>query len=194
MRGLGAIDEQGLIHRDLKPANVMVTSYPPGHAGHRALVASGGCARKIIDFGLGRATKPAHFTDVPLTIGFRGTATYASPEQCAERTDLDARSDLYALTGVFSEAARGHERFGVRLACHRFPAASLESEPLNPDSLRRFLSVGSNRSAAGTTAVASSRTPRRNSLREAQRPNAMAPPGIVGASSAAAASDSHRPS
>src|SRR5205807_752109 len=28
---------------------------------------------------------------------FAGTADYASPEQCEERTDLDARADVYAI-------------------------------------------------------------------------------------------------
>ena len=117
--GLDAIHAQGLIHRDLKPANVMVATHAPDHPSHAALAASGGCALKIIDFGLARAVGPSadgdYDADAPLpTIGFRGTAAYASPEQCEELTDLDARSDLYALGCILWEMLTGHPPFRGR--------------------------------------------------------------------------------
>ncbi|MBS0659789.1 MAG: protein kinase [Verrucomicrobia bacterium] len=113
--GLGAIHEHHLVHRDLKPANVMVVQYPSDHPRHRSLTASGGCHLKIIDFGLARgAGEPGSTPDpnAPMpTLGFRGTAGYASPEQCEEHSDLDGRSDLYALGCMLWEFLRGRPPF-----------------------------------------------------------------------------------
>lgn len=113
--GLGAIHEQQLVHRDLKPANVMVVQFPGDHPRHRALTASGGCHLKIIDFGLARGTGDPGATPDPAgpmpTLGFRGTAGYASPEQCEEHSDLDGRADLYALGCMLWEFLRGRPPF-----------------------------------------------------------------------------------
>lgn len=117
-QGLSAIHEQGLIHRDLKPPNIMVLAHPAGTTRAETFRAAGGCQLKIIDFGLARATEPtsaAAEDDAPLpTTGFRGTAAYASPEQCDERTDLDARSDLYALGCILWEMLAGKPPFVAR--------------------------------------------------------------------------------
>ncbi len=114
--GLAAIHGQHLIHRDLKPPNVMVVTYPEGHPRHAALADSGGCLLKIIDFGLARAVSVSAAdlsdADAPLpTAGFRGTAAYASPEQCEEMADLDPRSDLYSLGCMLWELLTGRPPF-----------------------------------------------------------------------------------
>ncbi len=116
-RGLQAVHEQGIIHRDLKPANIMVVEFPEGHPRRRALAASGGCLLKIIDFGLARgagAQPGVPMTVTPETSGFRGTATYASPEQCNESPQLDGRSDLYSLGCILWELLAGRPPFDGR--------------------------------------------------------------------------------
>ncbi|MBS0656856.1 MAG: protein kinase [Verrucomicrobia bacterium] len=110
-QGLGAIHAEGIIHRDLKPGNIMLVPVrgplPAGAEGWEV---------KIIDFGLARgldgAMRDPHSPDH--TTGFRGTVLYASPEQCQEWSDLDGRSDLYALGCVLWEMLLGGPPFRAR--------------------------------------------------------------------------------
>jgi len=75
----------GLIHRDIKPANVMLNHW-------------GGVADfvKLLDFGLARAADPAagRLTSAEVATG---TPLYMSPEAIHAPTQVDARSDLYAV-------------------------------------------------------------------------------------------------
>ena len=108
--GLGAIHAQGLIHRDLKPANVVLL-------GASSAAGQGGAwTAKIIDFGLARFLAPDAADEDPalVTIGFRGTALYASPEQCEEQRDLDGRADLYSLGCILWEMLVGTPVFSAR--------------------------------------------------------------------------------
>src|SRR5262249_5369214 len=68
---------------------------------------------KIIDFGVARATTGHTESDATATqtIGFRGTALYASPEQCAEHEIVDGRSDLYSLGCILWEMLCGAPPF-----------------------------------------------------------------------------------
>ncbi len=109
-RGLGAIHAQRIVHRDLKPPNVIVAPASGTDAGPERWEA------KIIDFGLARAFQAGELGEASaaLTTGFRGTALYASPEQCEEWADLDGRSDLYSLGCILWEMLAGAPPFRGR--------------------------------------------------------------------------------
>jgi serine/threonine protein kinase/tetratricopeptide (TPR) repeat protein len=112
-RGLEAIHEQQLVHRDLKPTNVMMVKASRTGAGPLRDSDPDAWKVKIIDFGLARviAPEPSAATQ---TAGFHGTALYASPEQCEERSDIDGRSDLYSLGCILWEMLCGAPPFHAR--------------------------------------------------------------------------------
>ncbi len=85
---------RGFVHRDIKPANILLS------AGH-ALVA---------DFGIARVMESSGeaLTQTGLAIG---TPQYMSPEQASGATDLDGRSDIYALGCVLYEMIAGEPPF-----------------------------------------------------------------------------------
>ncbi len=86
--------EQGIIHRDIKPANILL------NAGH-ALVA---------DFGIGRALGEGtqSLTRTGLSVG---TPQYMSPEQATGASDVDGRTDVYAVGSVLYEMLAGEPPF-----------------------------------------------------------------------------------
>ena len=93
-QGLAAAHAQGLIHRDIKPSNIMLE-----HASERV---------KITDFGLARAGQD--LSEIT-SLGHRvGTPAYMAPEQMSG-TDVDARTDLFALGCVMYAMFDGHSPF-----------------------------------------------------------------------------------
>ena len=145
-RGLGAIHEQHIVHRDLKPANLMIVA--AGRDKSRVGSDSNPDAWqiKIIDFGLARGFAGEGLgTEINAqTIGFRGTALYASPEQCEERGQIDGRSDLYSLGCILWEMLLGAPPFRARthrelLNQHVSQAAPLERIVHLPASLQVVL-------------------------------------------------------
>jgi serine/threonine-protein kinase len=78
----------GLIHRDIKPANVILCD----HARRHDLV-------KVVDFGLVKELSgPASGLSEARVV--TGTPLYMAPESITRPSDVDARSDLYALGAV----------------------------------------------------------------------------------------------
>ncbi len=141
-RGLEAIHAQQIVHRDLKPANLMIVPTGRTKPGETADTQPAAWQIKIIDFGLARpfaGGSVSSVLDAPTT-GFRGTALYASPEQCLERTDIDGRSDQYSLGCLLFEMltgapalsqqflARADEPARFRQAAHG-PAERLARQP-----------------------------------------------------------------
>ncbi len=86
--------QKGVIHRDLKPSNILVER------------ADQSVQPKILDFGIARITDgdTQALTIQTHTGQLLGTVKYMSPEQAAgDPTDIDTRSDVYALGVILYE-------------------------------------------------------------------------------------------
>lgn len=87
LAALSCLEDQGIVHRDIKPENIWI--------------AADGSLR-LGDFGIARfpgvAEEPGRIF---------GTARYCAPEQAADSTRLDCRSDLYSLGTVVVEVLTG---------------------------------------------------------------------------------------
>jgi serine/threonine protein kinase len=81
----------GVVHRDIKPENVLFSE---------------GLA-VVSDFGIAKALSAPGERGVTVTGFPLGTPGYMSPEQAAGRTDLDARTDVFALASIVYEMLVG---------------------------------------------------------------------------------------
>jgi len=140
---LDAAHRRGVVHRDLKPSNVMLT-------------ASG---VKLLDFGLARVAAG----DARMAEGLPtatedgggaltrdgivvGTFPYMSPEQI-EGSQVDARSDIFALGAVLYEMVTGSRAFGgdsgarvMAAVLREHPRPLSKVEPMSPRALDHLVS------------------------------------------------------
>jgi tetratricopeptide (TPR) repeat protein/TolB-like protein len=87
-----------VVHRDIKPANILLSGDHP----------------IVADFGLARAMSVANRDSLTASGITVGTAEYMSPEQGSGETELDGRTDIYALGCVLYEMLAGQPPFTGR--------------------------------------------------------------------------------
>lgn len=100
--GIADAHSYGVVHRDLKPANLVLTRRRDG----TELI-------KVLDFGISTAAMARDDTDVDLTgEGVTlGSPKYMSPEQIANSSQVDQRSDVWSLAVVLYELLAGTPPF-----------------------------------------------------------------------------------
>jgi len=86
LMGLAAAHKKKIIHRDLKPANVFIAKDDDGK--ERA---------KVLDFGISKYAADVTNLNVTAEGAVIGTPAYMSPEQVKGRSDIDRRTDIYAV-------------------------------------------------------------------------------------------------
>jgi serine/threonine-protein kinase len=97
LRALLRTHAAGIVHRDLKPENIFLCE----QEGATVFV-------KLLDFGISKVNRPETALDTLTHEGaVLGTAFYMSPEQARGESDLDGRSDIYALGAILYEMLAG---------------------------------------------------------------------------------------
>lgn len=150
MAGMESAHDAGVLHRDLKPDNLLIAA---AAREPRPQV-------KILDFGLAKVRESSFADPKSQTLAgvAMGTLGYMSPEQLAA-TDVDARTDVYAIGVVALETLTGHlPKFGpgfhalieaevdrrltapARTDAHQALAAAI-ARALAPDRDRRYASI-----------------------------------------------------
>jgi len=125
---LAAAHAQGIVHRDLKPDNIFLV---PNE------LLPGGTQVKLLDFGIAKLAGEQSAGVKTRTGVLIGTPAYMSPEQCMGRSDLDHRTDLYALGCILFHVLCGRPPFlsehgtGVMIAAHMRDAPP-DPRTLNP--------------------------------------------------------------
>jgi dipeptidyl aminopeptidase/acylaminoacyl peptidase len=120
-RGLAAAHERGVVHRDLKPENVFILR------DGRVKILDFGLARTIVaaDAAVSRTVAVPTIT-TPGTV--MGTVGYMAPEQ-VRGSDVDARTDLFALGAVMYEVLAGQPAFKRDTAAETMTAILREDPP-----------------------------------------------------------------
>ena len=119
---LAAAHSAGFIHRDLKPANVFLVGDPAAPT------------VKLLDFGIAKVMSQAVEAKGQTAMGtIMGTLAYMSPEQLADSSHVDARTDLWAVGVMIFEMLTGalpyeaHSFAEMFLAIRTGPPRSMRS-------------------------------------------------------------------
>ena len=111
---LDAVHAKGIVHRDLKPANILYDQHGRPY---------------LSDFGIVKLIEGS----ASLTgSGFIGTPAYLCPEQVTQATDIDHRSDIYAMGVLLYEMLTGKRPYDPAA----FVVLVLEREPVPIPSVR----------------------------------------------------------
>ncbi|MEO6596630.1 MAG: serine/threonine-protein kinase, partial [Planctomycetota bacterium] len=143
---------KGLLHRDLKPSNILVTER------------EGAPLPVVIDFGVAKSVGGSNIVaQLTLPGHLIGTPEYMSPEQAANESDVDTRTDVYSLGVVLYELLTSTLPFDARALRSPHRAHSLrQSEPPTPST--RITALG-----AAAAAVAAQRRSSIGTLRRTLR-------------------------
>ena len=123
--GLAAAHAQGIVHRDIKPENILLAATRDGRE-----------LPKVLDFGIAAMTAESA-TRMSITHGMMLTPNYAAPEQWEEMpaSEMDGRTDTYALGCVFYEMLTGRTPFHAHNTSG-WMKQHLEETPRPPSELR----------------------------------------------------------
>ena len=101
--GLAAAHEKGVVHRDMKPANIFVVRSQDAHGAEREQA-------KLLDFGISKMDGP---NANPLTLmgATLGTPNYMAWEQFFDARQVDARTDIYAISVILYELLGGKKPY-----------------------------------------------------------------------------------
>jgi len=110
-RAIQHAHQHGVVHGDIKPGNIMMdvvpaTSARPANGAsrrHGTLTDFDSAGVKVLDFGLSRLVGPDDCETPAEAVRIRGTPAYMSPEQAAGTSQIDHRSDVYALGALAYE-------------------------------------------------------------------------------------------
>ena len=126
--GLEYAHREGVIHRDIKPSNLLLDN-----AG----------AVKILDLGLARfgsqlcGAEASAASQLTQRGSVFGTIDYMAPEQAANASQADPRSDIYSLGCTLHFLLTGQPVFAGQSAVERLIAHRERSAPASPTPARR---------------------------------------------------------
>ena len=104
LEGVHYVHGNGIVHRDLKPANILLAPNPAGQP--RPVVVDFGVAKLVAGAAVDHERKQA-----TLAGSVMGTLYYMSPEQVLGSTDVDHRTDIFALGAILYEMLTGQIAF-----------------------------------------------------------------------------------
>jgi serine/threonine protein kinase len=112
-----AAHERGIVHRDLKPDNIFLSRGSSG----------AGLEPKVLDFGIAKFEQSLtpNLTSAGTILG---SPAYMSPEQARGETDVDCRTDVWAMCVVLYEAITGRLPFSGD-NCNALMYAILDGQP-----------------------------------------------------------------